>query len=242
MQTAEVPAGGWVPRLGRAFAIKAWVGLLLAILTFLVIYPIFMLVLGALSDTNPIVDGWAKFQPSLSNFVTVLGNPNVHAALGNTLIACAGGTALAVAIGLTFSWIVVRTDTPLKGFIGAVSMIPLFVPPLVAGVAWSILGSPKTGLINTTLKWIGIDWRINLYSMTGLIVVFGIVMLDLIHLPIPSFFTGAQVRGARRGGYPASAVWASAAVANDSKIPSRPATFKRFEILEVAPATTRRPP
>jgi iron(III) transport system permease protein len=53
-------------------------------------------------------------------------------------------------------------------------MIPLFVPPLVAGVAWSILGSPKSGLINTMLKWAGIDWRINLYSLTGLILVFGI--------------------------------------------------------------------
>jgi ABC-type sugar transport system permease subunit len=36
---------------------------------------------------------------------------------------------------------------------------PLFVPPLVAGVAWGILGSPKTGLLNTALKWMGIDFR-----------------------------------------------------------------------------------
>ena len=31
-------------------------------------------------------------------------------------------------------------------------MMPLFVPPLVAGVAWSILASPKTGLLNTLLQ------------------------------------------------------------------------------------------
>ena len=30
-----------------------------------------------------------------------LGNPNVHLALANSLIACGGGTALAVVIGLT---------------------------------------------------------------------------------------------------------------------------------------------
>ena len=54
------------------------------------------------------------FDLSLANFVTVLGNPNVHLALANSLIACAGGTALAVAIGLAFSWIVVRTDTPCR--------------------------------------------------------------------------------------------------------------------------------
>ena len=54
-------------------------------------------------------------------------------------------------IGLGFSWIVVRTNTPCKRFIAAVSLVPLFVPPLVAAVAWAILASPKSGLLNTLL-------------------------------------------------------------------------------------------
>jgi ABC-type Fe3+ transport system permease subunit len=72
------------------------------------------------------------------------------------------GTLIAVVIGLLFSWIVVRTNTPYKGFIAAASILPLFAPPLVAGVAWAILESPKTGLINTMFKWIGLDWRVDL--------------------------------------------------------------------------------
>ena len=40
----------------RAWA-GLWVTLLLAILGFLVIYPILMLLLGALTDTNPVVEG-----------------------------------------------------------------------------------------------------------------------------------------------------------------------------------------
>jgi iron(III) transport system permease protein len=106
-----------------------WSGALLLILTFLVIYPVAMLLLGALTNTNPVVDGFGVFNISLANFVTVLANPNVHLALANSLIACGGGTALAVVIGLTFSWVVVRTNTPCKGFIAAASMLPLFVPP-----------------------------------------------------------------------------------------------------------------
>ena len=78
----------------------------------------------------------------------MLANPNVPAALVNSLIACGGGTALAVVIGLSFAWVVVRTNTPWKGLIASAGMLPLFVPPLVAGVAWTILGSPKTGLLN----------------------------------------------------------------------------------------------
>ena len=166
-----------------------WSAALLALLGFLVLYPVAMLLLGALTNTNPVVDGFGVFDLSLANFITVLGNPNVHLALANSLIACAGGTALAVIIGLAFSWIVVRTNTPCRGFVAAASLIPLFVPPLVAGVAWSILGSPKSGLINTMMGWAGLPWRIDLYSMAGLILVFGMYYAPYIYM-----FTASALR------------------------------------------------
>jgi iron(III) transport system permease protein len=173
----------------RVVAGWLWSGALLAVLTFLVLYPVAMLLLGALTNTNPVVDGFGVFDLSLHNFISVLGNANVHHALANSLIACTGGTALAVAIGLAFSWIVVRTNTPFRGFLGAASLVPLFVPPLVAGVAWSILGSPKSGLLNTLMKWMGLDWRIDLYSMAGLIVVFG-----MYYAPYVYMFTASALR------------------------------------------------
>src|SRR6476660_6409418 len=166
-----------------------WVTLLLAILGFLVIYPILMLLLGALTDTNPVVEGISLSHLSVKNFLTVLANPNVAEALANTLIACGGGTLIAVVIGLLFSWIVVRTNTPFKGFIAAASILPLFAPPLVAGVAWAILCSPKTGLINTMFKWVGLDWRVDFYSMWGLVFVFGIYYAPYVYM-----FTASALR------------------------------------------------
>jgi iron(III) transport system permease protein len=182
----------------------AWSGALLAILAFLVVYPLAMLLLGALTNTNPVVDGFGVFDISLDNFLTVLANENVHAALANSLIACAGGTVVAVAIGLTFSWIVVRTNTPWKGVIASGAMIPLFVPPLVAAVAWGILGSPRTGLLNTMFKWMGLDFRIDLYSMTGLILVFGMYYAPYVYMFTasalknmdPSLEEAAEISGA----------------------------------------------
>ncbi|MBN8987135.1 MAG: iron ABC transporter permease [Rhizobiales bacterium] len=166
-----------------------WVVLLLAVLGFLVIYPILMLLLGSLTDTNPVVEGISLRHLSLANFLVVLSNPNVGEALVNTLIACGGGTAIAVVIGLLFSWIVVRTNTPFKGFIAAASILPLFAPPLVAGVAWAILGSPKTGLINTMFKWVGLDWRVDFYSLWGLVFVFGIYYAPYVYM-----FTSSALR------------------------------------------------
>jgi iron(III) transport system permease protein len=172
----------------RASAL-AWVAVLLAILAFLVLYPLLTLLYGALTDTNPVIEGFSLRHLSITNFITVLGNPNVGEALFNTLVACGGGTLVAVTIGLGFSWIVVRTNTPFKGFIAAASMLPLFAPPLVAGVAWSILGSPKTGLINTAFKWAHLNWRVDFYSLTGLVVVFGIYYAPYVYM-----FTASALR------------------------------------------------
>ena len=166
-----------------------WVVLLLAILGFLVVYPVLTLLLGALTDTNPVVEGLSLRHLSVANFLTVVANPNVADALANTLLACGGGTAIAVVIGLLFSWIVVRTNTPFRGFIAATSILPLFAPPLVAGVAWSILGSPKTGLINTAFKWAGLDWHVDFYSLSGLVFVFGIYYAPYVYM-----FTSSALR------------------------------------------------
>jgi iron(III) transport system permease protein len=119
----------------------------------------------------------------------VLTNPNVGAALANSLIACGGGTVLAVAIGLAFAWVVVRTNTPCKGLIAGAGMLPLFVPPLVAGVAWSILGSPRSGLLNMLAAKAGLPFHVNLYTMPGMIFVFGIYYAPYVYM-----FTAAALR------------------------------------------------
>jgi len=72
----------------RRLLAHLWVALLLAILAFLVIYPLLTLLLGALTDTNPVVDGFSLSHLSIANFLVVLANPNVAEALFNTLLAC----------------------------------------------------------------------------------------------------------------------------------------------------------
>jgi iron(III) transport system permease protein len=189
IDAAAVPEPGEVVRSRRRWLAPLWVTFLLAVLAFLVIYPLLMLLFGALSDSNPVIDGFGSFDPAVTHFLEVLANENVRDAVYNSLISCGGGTVLAVVIGLSFSWIVVRTNTPCKRFIAGASMIPLFVPPLVAGVAWGILGSPKTGLLNTVFKWIGIDFRVDFYSMSGLILVFGIYYAPYVYM-----FTASALR------------------------------------------------
>ena len=105
-----LPASTELQRPARRLAAPLWVAALLLLLAFLVIYPLLMLIFGALSDSNPVIDGFGKFNPSAKHFLEVLGNENVHLAFFNALAACGGGTILAVVIGLAFSCLLYTSD------------------------------------------------------------------------------------------------------------------------------------
>src|SRR3546814_9253367 len=60
--------------------------------------------------------------------------------------------------------------------------MPLLIPPLVAGIAWSILGSPRTGIINVFLGMLGLDLQLNFYSSWGIIVIFGIYYAPYVYM------------------------------------------------------------
>ena len=67
---ANPPAVIARPRRASSLA-WAWSALLLAILAFLVIYPVLMLLLGALTGGDPVVDGYRFADLSLRNFEAV---------------------------------------------------------------------------------------------------------------------------------------------------------------------------
>ena len=52
----------------RATLAWLWSGGLFVVLAFLVVYPVAMLLLGALTNTNPVVDGFGVFDLSLRQF------------------------------------------------------------------------------------------------------------------------------------------------------------------------------
>ncbi|MCL4767982.1 MAG: iron ABC transporter permease [Hyphomicrobiaceae bacterium] len=163
---------------GRAISFRPlpwlWPLFLLLILGVLVIYPVARLVLGSLTDVNPMTAREALPPLTLEHYLDLAVNPTVRAATVNSLLACSFGALLSVVTGLLFAWIVVRTNTPMKGLIRSAGLMPLFIPPLVAGFAWSLLGSPETGLINVVLQAMGLPWKVNFYSLTGITVVFGV--------------------------------------------------------------------
>lgn len=179
-----------------------WPVLLLAVLGFLIVYPMAMLVMGAFTSTDAATGAGTHF--SLGQFAALLRSPEVGRSILNSFVSCGIGTVFAVILGVLLSWIVVRTNTPFRRAIGPVCRLPLFIPPLVAAVAWSILGSPDTGLLNIMFKQIDLNWHINMYSMGGLIAVFAMYYSPYVFMftaPAllnmdPSFEEASEISGA----------------------------------------------
>ena len=59
----------------------AWSAALIAILAFLVLSPVAMLLVGAVTTTNPVMEGYHLADVFIGNFLAVVTNPNVAAAL-----------------------------------------------------------------------------------------------------------------------------------------------------------------
>ncbi len=57
----------------------------------------------------------------------------------NSLMIGAGVTVLAVIIGSTLAWLMVRTDMYFRGFFGAMAVVPYMMPSWVLALAWMTL-------------------------------------------------------------------------------------------------------
>jgi iron(III) transport system permease protein len=158
-------------------------------LTLLVLYPLSTLLIGALSKVSPLSSSYSVYDLNLSRLISVATHETAQRALLNSFITCGLGSVLAVLIGLSFAWIAERSDTPLRKLIGLIGLFPLFLPPLVAAIAWSLLGSPRTGLLNVLIVAADLPFRVNMFSYEGMIFVYG-----LYYAPYVFIFTSAALR------------------------------------------------
>ena len=154
---------------------------LFAVLGILVVAPFGMLVFASLATKLPF-SGEAGVAFTLANY-QALWTPVMGAALANTIIVSLGGAALAMIFGCGMAWLVARTDIPCKPLVHVAGVMPLFVSLLVAALSWSLLGAGRTGYINVVLEGVGLPFRVNMQSLTGIAIVHG-----LYYAPYPFIF------------------------------------------------------
>lgn len=155
---------------------------MLLILIFLIVYPYLTLIYGSFTDDPPRQLSFSFKALTLEKYRMIFANTQFWSALGNTLIASFGGMVMALTVGVWLAWLTARTNVIGKKIISIAAIVPLFLPAFIGALAWSFLGSPRTGIINVFLREIGIPLNVNIYSMGGIMFVFGLYYTPYVYM------------------------------------------------------------
>jgi iron(III) transport system permease protein len=113
---------------------------------------------------------------TLTNYALAYGSGDNYRLFLTSVEFAAGTALLSFAVGTTLAWINERTNTPFKGLVFALSLIPLVIPSILFTVSWILLASPQIGIINLTLQgWLGLEQPpFDIYSLPGMVWVDGL--------------------------------------------------------------------
>jgi len=144
----------------------AGVGALIALLSFLTLYPLLMVFYGSLHSAGPGSPG----EFNLAGYAAILSPRNFWIFV-NTLEISLAKTLISLVVAVFFAWTIARTDTPARRQLEVLITLPFFIPPILTATAWAMLGNPKVGAIN--MAWSSLtgspDPIVNVYSFGGVV-------------------------------------------------------------------------
>lgn len=119
----------------------------LCFVAFLVITPLFMLLLNSFDigvPGQPTVYGFDAWQRAFTT-------PGIGKAIYNTISLAVTRSLIATAVGIFLAWLLARTDIPWKNWFEFMFWISFFLPALPVALGWILLLDSKFGLINQAL-------------------------------------------------------------------------------------------
>jgi iron(III) transport system permease protein len=146
----------WIDTMIRQFLlnpVNIALTLLLLVLSYLVLWPFFQLVLETLTwgegdrrlsrDAVPGEFTWFHW---LQATASPISEKMLYSPLVNTLITGMISTVLALLAGGTLAWCVVRSNMPGKGWLQPILTLPYIIPSFAIALAWeTVFRSPKVG-------------------------------------------------------------------------------------------------
>jgi len=173
----------------RTFAWDRTILAVIALLTVIMVsYPVVFVLLRAFSKE----DIGGAF--TLQWLDALFNSPQSHVALINTLIYTAGSTLLAMSLGVGLAFLATRTDMPGGRFVGAITLMPMLVPPFILVVGWVALADPGSGVINIlTSKLVGSKVTlVDVNTMTGIVWVTGLFLTPYVYLLVAAGFRNSD--------------------------------------------------
>ena len=153
------------PRRIEAQAVLCTV--VLALVAFCVVFPLFLVVLQSFQVAAPGevarygLDGWRA----------ALGEPGLRGALWNTFTVTFVRQLLSLPLAVLIAWLLARTDLPGRSWIEFAFWAAFFLPSFTVTLSWILLLDPEYGLINTALAALPFVGKgpFNIYSFWGIV-------------------------------------------------------------------------
>jgi iron(III) transport system permease protein len=152
--------------------------------------------------TALVVDG----RLNVKDIVQVLSQPDTYEALRNSVVIAAGVTFFSTLIGVFFAWLVSRTDLPFKTGMKLLFLVPFMLPSFIGALAWKILLSPRSGLVNKLLMaTFGLEHApFDVYTLSGIVAVETMYLFPFVFIQVsgalermdPTLEESARISGA----------------------------------------------
>ncbi len=152
------------------------------VIAYLSLSPTLMLFYGSFRSKPLGVPG----EFTLAHYVSAYSDPLTYQLLFNSFVFAGGSALLATALAATLAWISIRTNAPLRRLFEITAIVPNIFPPVMLAVSWTVLLSPRTGLINRSFMQIFdlSEAPLNLYSLWGMVYVEALITVPLAFLMV----------------------------------------------------------
>jgi iron(III) transport system permease protein len=137
---------------------------------------------------------WGSFLKDLGTFsgftfekyILAYTDPEFLGIVKNTVLFVVGSAFFATVLAIFLSYMNTRTNIPFKFLFKVISIIPMMIPHILFAVSWVLLLNPSNGILNTLLMNMFnlSDTPINIYSLSGMIFVEGLLDLPIAYLII----------------------------------------------------------
>lgn len=170
----------------------------LALVAVTMLLPLCVLVIYGVST----VEGGRRVV-SLAPIARVMGDSIYWVAVGNTVGITLLATLIATVLGTALGWLFGRTDLPRASMLEQLATLPIFIPPFVGAVAWTLLAAPRIGVFNVGLRELGLPEILDVYTKGGMAWVVGIYLAPYVMMMVagalrvmdPSLEEAARVGG-----------------------------------------------
>ncbi|HZT07293.1 MAG TPA: iron ABC transporter permease [Chloroflexota bacterium] len=139
---------------------------LLALVAFVVLYPILLLAINSFR-VGPFGQAGAW---GVDNWQAAFSQPRIVAALRNTVSLAITRQAIAIGLGVSIAWLLARTNLPGRSWLEVCFWFALLLPSLPVLLGWILLLDGHHGILLNAIRNIVPGFSFDIYSWWGIVV------------------------------------------------------------------------